>query len=313
MRKIFLTSGLVLCLFYPAFADIPAGSSTANCTESVLDSTTGPVEFNSDWRPMISGAITLDSERYTSNNGSAVTPYATNNASPDTLYAVYGVGVYTSQPTVSTLSNFTTSNRTTSLISTPTRTGYNFAGFYTTKATDGTQVIDSSGNLIYTNDAASTQFSADNATSVWYARWTPINYSISFGCGSAPAGTSSTISGSGPGNVNAGYETQYSLATSYGTCALPGYHATGWDCTGGAVLNNATGTQSTWSSAANIVCTVHWTANTISLNYYQDDEAVTPFTTGTCTYDDTFTLPTNYQPKNGYHFNGWIVRSNGGS
>ncbi|MCQ2568155.1 MAG: hypothetical protein MJ163_00960, partial [Alphaproteobacteria bacterium] len=126
MRKLFLTSGLVLCLAYPAFADIAAGTSTAGCDESVLGSYTGPVDFTSEWRPMISGAITLDPDRYTSNSGSAVS-YATTAADPDTLNAVYGVGVYASAPSVSTLSDFTTSNRMTALTTTPTMTGYALA------------------------------------------------------------------------------------------------------------------------------------------------------------------------------------------
>lgn len=305
MRKLFLTSGLVLCLAYPAFADIAAGTSTAGCDESVLGSYTGPVDFTSEWRPIISGGITLDPERYTSNSGSAVS-HTTTAANPDTLNAVYGVGVYASEPSVSTLSDFTTSNRMTALTSTPTMTGYKFAGFYTTKATGGTQVIAANGNIIYPD--ASTQVTTENAGAVWYARWTANTYTISFGCGSAPSGASTSVTGSGPSSASAVYNSSYGLAESYGTCALQGYTATGWDCSGGATLTNATGSQSTWTSAANIVCTVHWTANTIGLNFYQDENATTPFTTDTCTYDSTFDLPTNYQPKPGYHFNGWIVR-----
>ena len=305
MRKLFLTSGLVLCLAYPAFADIAAGTSTASCDESVLGSYTGPVDFTSEWRPIITGAITLDSKRYTSNNGSSV-QNPTTNSNPTTVYALYGVGVYSSQPTVATISNFTTSNRYYALTTNPSMTGYTFAGFYTTKATGGTQVVGADGYFIY--DAASTQVTTENGTAIWYARWTANTYTISFGCGSAPSGASTSVTGSGPSNASATYNSSYGLAESYGTCALQGYTATGWDCSGGATLTNATGSQSTWTSAANIVCTVHWTANTIGLNFYQDENATTPFTTDTCTYDSTFDLPTNYQPKPGYHFNGWIVR-----
>jgi hypothetical protein len=76
-------------------------------------------------------------------------------------------------------------------------------------------------------------------------------------------------------------------------------------------LTNAKGTQSALSNASNIACTVHWAANTLNINYYQDSAAngaTTPFTAGTCVYDNVFTPPTNYNPKNGYHFNGWKVR-----
>ena len=310
MRKLFLTSGLVLCLAYPAFADIVAGTSTASCDESVLGSYTGPVDFVSDWRPMISAAITLNSNRYTgSNNSPTLGSTATTTATPTPLYAVYGVGVYSSQPTVGTLSNFTTSNRLTALTITPAVTGYTFSGFYTTPVSDGTQVIDANGNFIYTNNAASTQFSDETNPSTWYARWSPNSHTISYGCGSAPSGATESVTGKyGPRGQNVTYGSSYNLSTTYGGCALPGYHATGWDCTGGATLSNATGSQSTWTSDENISCTVHWVANSISLNYYQDENATTTFATDTCTYDGTFTLPTNYQPRPGYHFNGWNIR-----
>ena len=599
MRRIFLTSGLVLCLACPAFADIAAGTSSASCTESVLESTTGPVDFVSDWRPMISAAITLNSNRYTGSNASPTQQYtASRTATPTPLYAIYERGVYSSQPTVGTLSDFTTGNRLSALTRTPQLTGYTFEGFYTTPVSGGTQVIQANGNFIY--NAASTQFSNETSTSTWYARWSPevarINYgcggpnvpvvqgldislsgatgatttsghydgsmtfastmtgceltgdrggyhfggwecdrdgttgnyttthyystlnqgvwtvsqtinpwkagadttceviwksntynityahgtagsrttgfsgsvpgttaffgedqvtiegngfdipgytfagwvgdydnasgdetptdypegdvldpyiighdltltaqwsanhytvtynsgsctnspnttvythsngatydsnytvpaaannaisvktgytfvgwntvtgqttnnfpdasatpwtrtngitvyaacspnphTLSYSCGSAPSGATESVTGSIPASYtsNISYGSSYTLSATYGDCALPGYHATGWDCSGGATLTNATSSQSTWTSDANISCTVHWTANTITLNYYQDENATTTFATDTCTYDGTFTLPTNYQPRPGYHFNGWNVR-----
>lgn len=393
MRRIFLTSGLVLCLACPAFADIAAGTSSASCKESVLGSTTGPVDFASEWRPMISGTIKLDSQRYTSNDGSSVTPYTTNLSVPEALYAVYGVGVYDARPTVETLSNFTTDNRMTSLTSTPTRTGYNFSGFYTTKATGGTQVIAANGNIIYPD--ASTQVTTEGATSSWHARWTPNNYTVTYNAGlhgsgsdvsytgaanggltydatwttktfaqtglSASSGYSfskwnTAADGSGidytagtaqsawttadnltlyavytnaypityscgsgscgtpPSNGSANYGQSYNLSSTYGSCAKEGHYATGWDCSGGATLNNATGSQNanTWSSEETISCSVHWVANTVNLNYYQDANANSTFTTGTCTYGSTFNLPsTNLPTKPGYHINGWNIRGNG--
>lgn len=305
MRNLFLTSGLILCLVCPAFADIASGTSSANCEESVLDSYTGPVDFVSVWRPAISGAITLDSNRYSDNNGTSVQT-ASTTATPTPLYSVYGVGVYSSQPTVATLDNFTTSNRLTVLTRLPVMTGYSFTGFFTAKYSGGHQITDASGNFVY--DVASKRILTDGGTETWYAQWAAKTFNITYSCGSAPSDSSSTVSGSAPNHGSATYNSSYTISATYGSCALSGYAATGWDCTGGAVLNNVTGSQSTWSSAEDISCTVHWTPNTINLNYYQDENATTPFTTGTCTYDGTFDLPTNYQSKNGYHFNGWIVR-----
>ena len=58
---------------------------------------------------------------------------------------------------------------------------YKFAGFYTTKATGGTQVIDASGNF---TDAAKTQVSTSGGTATWYSRWTedPNGISVTYQC-----------------------------------------------------------------------------------------------------------------------------------
>lgn len=189
MRKIFLTSGLILCMFCPAMADISANTSPADCDQTTLGTTSGSVDFES--------------------------------------------------------------------------------------------------------------------------QWTAATYDITYACGTKPSGSSSTLSGSGPSNGSVTYGSTYSLSSSYGSCSLPGYTATGWDCTGGATLTNATGTQTAMSGTSAIACTVHWTPNTLNLNWYQDtvaNGATSPFTTGTCVYDSTLTVPTNYTQKNGYHFNGWVVR-----
>ena len=54
-----------------------------------------------------------------------------------------------------------------------------------------------------------------------------------------------------------------------------------------------------------------WTANTITLNWYNDNEKITPNnnTANTCTYDGAITLPTNNPTKDGYTFAGWQVRA----
>ena len=494
MRKIFLTSGLVLCLACPAFADIAAGTSSANCNESTLGSAVGPVDFDSDWRPMISGSITIDSGRYRSNNGSEVQS-ATSDANPSRVYAVYGVGCYNTEPTVGTIGNFTTSNRLTALSGRPSMTGYDFAGVYTTKVTGGTQVIDSSGNFIY--NAASTQFSTESESSDWYVRWTPKkynvvynsrdcsttqnqtvytdstssggatygqnytipeapddqmalmlktgytlngwtassqnrttadfpdsaatpwsrtdnltvyavcspkNYTITYNAGAHGTGSvsytgasnggltydstwttksfaqtgfsaatgwvfskwntasdgsgadynantaqsawttdggltlyaiyavntktisyscGSGASGSGPSNGSAVHGSAYTLSSGYGDCALTGHTATGWDCSGGATLTNATGNQaaSTWSSDANISCTVHWTPNKYSVRYNSRSCSSTPnqdvYTDSTsngggATYGQDYTIPEEMAfltLKTGYTLNGWTADS----
>ena len=52
-----------------------------------------------------------------------------------------------------------------------------------------------------------------------------------------------------------------------------------------------------------------WTANTINLEWYNEDTKLTvPTTSNTCTYDGGITLPSTNPEKTGYTFKGWAVR-----
>jgi len=322
MKRLFLTSGLVLCMACPVFADtpiaIPAGTDTANCDVSTLETYTGPVSFGSVWRPAISGAITLNSNRFTSNNGSAVNT-ASVTATPTPLYSVYGVGLYNSQATANTLSNYTTSNRLTSLTRLPELSGYNFQGFWTTPATGGVQVVEANGQFIYNNDVASTQINTDGLTTTWYARWAEGEYTLTYICSGneGDASTSPATYVTAAQNNHADTYTtgqSYSLRSVASVCKLEGYHAdtldnsyiNGWSCTGG--LSAASGT---WNFAQNVTCTAHWEANDIYLVW--DANGGTAQNGGTysantpsCTYDDDFSLPP--EPKKlGFHLVGWNI------
>ena len=52
-----------------------------------------------------------------------------------------------------------------------------------------------------------------------------------------------------------------------------------------------------------------WTANTINLEWYNEDTKLTvPTTSNTCRYDGGITLPSTNPTKTGYTFRGWQVR-----
>ena len=52
-----------------------------------------------------------------------------------------------------------------------------------------------------------------------------------------------------------------------------------------------------------------WTANTINLEWYNENTKLTvPTTSNTCTYDGGITLPSTNPTKTGYTFRGWQVR-----
>ena len=53
-----------------------------------------------------------------------------------------------------------------------------------------------------------------------------------------------------------------------------------------------------------------WTANTINLEWYNEDTKLTvPTTSNTCRYDGQITLPSTNPTKTGYTFRGWQVRA----
>ena len=63
-------------------------------------------------------------------------------------------------------------------------------------------------------------------------------------------------------------------------------------------------TLTTYSGSA--VLEADWSANTVNVTYYNGDNVYG--NAGSCTYDDTLTLP-NAPSKTGYIFNGWTVKT----
>lgn len=68
-------------------------------------------------------------------------------------------------------------------------------------------------------------------------------------------------------------------------------------------------TLNTYTGPATI--TANWRANTINLNWYDNNTIMTPSNTtaNTCTYDNRITLPSTNPTKTGYTFTGWEVMS----
>jgi hypothetical protein len=340
MKKLFMTSGVILCMACPAFAahDItPQGKDAenttvdANCTNTYLDSYTGPVSLEAKWNPNM-GTITLDSKRYTSASDGTGTA-ATTAATPTPLYSVYGVGVYDTSAHAAGYADATANPRMTSLTATPTLTGYDFGGFYATKAgalagTAAEQVINSSGQFQY--DAASTQVTAASGSTTWYARWTAHEYTISYSCGTNPS-TNAAMTGDAPSQQTVAYDGTYTLSASYNTCAAPqGWHFGGWSCNynlasgantsttyASAFANDAWTVDNTQAPATGtfkatnaVTCTAIWTANTIQLNWNSNGGSAITDGGADCTYGGGITLPTA-PTRNGYTFTGWTVTNSG--
>ena len=205
MKKLFLTSGLVLSMTCPAFAtDItyggdPAAYGSYACTYPYLESYESSASLEAIW----------DANPYTitlnSNTGSGAANYGSTAASPSSLYAIFGDAVYlesahtnamstsanglTTTPTgktyTLTLDPNLPTGHTTSEIS--GSTGYaastnaqmQFQGFYSAaqsagNTTNGTQYIGSNGKITQDGITAGTTTSSN---STWYAQYTCQNAS----------------------------------------------------------------------------------------------------------------------------------------
>ena len=306
MKKLFLTSGLVLCMACPAFAvsngyieGEVANPSADECVQDVLGVDSGSATLEAVWNANISGAITLDSNRYAASDSVSAASTATTTAAPTPLYSKYATGIY---------SDSTAETAVTTLSTDPVMTGYAFQGFYTGKAGTGTQVIDGNGDVL---SAASTQITSIGTSATWYAHWVANSYGLVYTCGTAG---SHAVQGTAPtDNSTYAYDsTVTQLAASAGTCAETGYTFTGWECNnnGATVTSDDEGVVAnggfTWNTTGNITCVAQWEANTIELQWNTNGATSGSIANTECEYDGGITLPA--QPtKTGYTFGGWQV------
>ena len=285
MRKLFLTSGLVLCMASNALAvtDINTSGSNASCINDTLDTYSGSTSFQAKWNANISGSITLNSNRWASSDAGTAIQTATTVAAPTPLFSVYGKGMYSSSSEASARSNNTISALTTA----PAMTGYDFQGFYTGKAGSGTKVINSDKSFA---TGAENVISATGGEATWYAHWSAKVLNLTYTCGTAPTVSGLTIatSGSAPAATTATYDGSKAIESTPNTCALTGdrggYHFNGWTCTvdpddnsGNATYNAVYDTNSSawrvsktvnpWKATTDVTCSALWAGNTYTVSY----------------------------------------------
>ena len=333
MKRLFFTSGAVVCMVCPALATDPAGipanngeayhSTPNDCIENVLGVASGGVTLEPSWAPNISGAITLDGKRYTS-AGDATGVASNPDVAPARVYSKYAEGIY-SDATVQTM--------ITSITTAPENTGYTFQGFYTSKYSGGTQVVD--GNGLFTSDAK-TQVTTVGDTPTWYAQWTANKYNVTYNKGAGTGANYKHTNG-------ATYDQAYTIPTDgdAGTgvngakTAATGYTFIGWttdstpDVTratsetatnAGTVANAWTG-ESLWHRTADLTVYAAYIPNqyTISYTCTGAEPASVPngaTASGTIanqivTYDAGYTLNNgNGCTLNGYTFDGWSCTNN---
>lgn len=166
---------------------------------------------------------------------------------------------------------------------TPSRTGYNFAGWFTA-ASGGSQV------------SASTTMSSTGATI--YAHWTNKTINVTFNCNG----------GSGGGSQSFTYGVANQKFSK--TCSRTGYTLSGWKLTAGGASANysvASGVGNDWINtyAPSVTVYAHWTANTYTVSYAGGGATGGSTAATTCTYGTTFSPRANGFTRSHYHFNGW--------
>lgn len=130
------------------------------------------------------------------------------------------------------------------------------------------------------------------------AQYEPVGatYTVTYSCNSG--------TGTAPSNQTATENQSFTPASN--TCTKNGYAFTGWAVSGTNDVKPA-GTAFTWEYTENKTFSAQWTGNTISVNWYDgEDELTGENVAGSCTYGNTFNVPTP-TPRTGYVFTGWVA------
>lgn len=164
-----------------------------------------------------------------------------------------------------------------------TRTGYTFAGWATS----------ASGNVVYSNSQSVNNLSSTNgATVTLYAKWTPVNYSITYNLN---------------GGSISGQKTSYTIETS--TFSLPtptrtGYLFAGWTGSNGSTPSKSVSISK--GSTGNKSYTANWTPKKLTTTFYRNQNSSDTITAQQVfTYGVSQSFSAKGWSKTGYTQLGW--------
>ena len=226
------------------------GNGTANSTA------TATATFNG-WATSASGSKVYSDKQVVENLASAEGAYVN-------LYATWTLGKVT--------------------LPTPTRTGYTFAGWYTS-ATGGTKV--GAGGASYTPSG--------NVTI--YAQWTPNNFTVKF---NANGGSGSM--------ADQGFVYDVAEALNANTFTRTGYTFAGWatSASGAKVYNDKQSVTNIAGTNTSVTLYAVWTANKFTVNFDINCTGGTgTMSSQTFTYNASQNLSTNAFVREGHTFLGW--------
>lgn len=285
MKKIFLTSGLVLCVACPAFAagsgfpadaqgNVPTGQQAGACVEDYLGVTEGPTILDAIWN-----AKTFD---VTYDAGTPQKASGTVSGTPAATTATYDAPFSVSATE-------------------PTLTGWTFNGW----VADHNMSTGATEDTDYAAGASVAQYKVADDTEL-VAQWDQNEYTVTYACGNGTAVANATMT------KTATYDDPFTGLSVGNICTAPeGNSFVSWSCVttgenGTAVTLPADG--SNWNIDSDVTCTATWSANTITITWTSDGQTVSGGS-ASCVYGADVTLPTA-PTKTGYDFGGWAVVEN---
>lgn len=223
--------------------------------------------------------------------GSAITTIPAGSTGDVTLYAKWIINQYTvnfdTQGGSAVSSISTDYNSNISAPTTPTKTGYTFAGWYK----EATCI----NAWSFTTDKATT-------TTTLYAKWVPNAYTIAFN----QNGGIGTLA-----SIGVSYDVSTALSTN--TFTKTGYSFAGWATspTGNVVYLNQTDIINLTATNGGVVTLyAKWIPNTYSIKFNTNGGTGT-MSSMVMTYDVSKALTTNVLKKSGYAFLGWSTTPTG--
>lgn len=278
----------------PSSGSAPANDVGTSGTAATVSSNSGTLEKTGysfgGWFTNISSVVTDYAVGASINypaHGESVTLYAKWIAVPYTL-AYNSNGGSAAPSSVSKLAD--TQFALPASGSSPTRSGYTFAGWNASQDGTGTNYL---AGATYTMPAANTTL---------YAKWNQINYNVTY-ASNAPVGSSAT--GSQTDSTN------YALAQvvtvkSRNDLAVANYRFTGWN-----TVADGTGTGYTPGNTFNmplngITLYAQWVSTSIKLTYNGNGGNNVP-AVETGTAGTSINLPATSPERTGYRFDGWCA------
>lgn len=312
MKKIFLTSAVILCMACPAFADdpvTPTGITVVNgvaqnndCDYNTLGAYSGSVNLEAQWSAK-RYSVTYNKGAHAATGVNDYVDEYNETTNPT------GGARYDSNYVALTGGGANAAASQTGIYAAP---GYSFAGW----TMDSTPTF--TNNTLNNPWTGATPWQTDGDVTV-YAAYTANPITITFNC-NYPNGASTTQDGTGPVPPTGNIPMDGSGALS-ASCTLPGYGFNGWKCTEGLsdstdtayVMTNgrtpliANGATVYVHNSNGITCYADWTPNRINLDWKNGYNGGTVTGGGTyCDYDGDVTLPPT-PTRTGYKFAGWRV------